>query len=400
MGNVRALVVPCYNTALTGALIGRLRLPPVQYWRTELNLRSATVQSAPEAPSAGPRRRRLWMLIALIGIMLAGATLMAVGLRGAYLTTVGVRALAAATGGEAAPQLATAVAALEQASQQRPTDPHLQLLLARAYQQQGQHAAALAASEQAFRLNPADPQIAHELALAYEAGGAVERADAIWQAGGFSSQFMAGIGDRWYADRSFGTAADWYQRAIRRYAVAPFDLLFRATVAATIANDPAAPALRRQLAEREPTFQVFSLADAPVTIPAAALRWKTPHPDFDLAPGAALNATAPEMSLAYFWWAGEALLFVDVPAGGAYSLTIRAQDNPPPPIEFELLLNGAPVQRMALEQGDGAWRDLVVPLVLERGVQTLHINYLNDDTGGGADRNLIIEQLIFARGDS
>jgi len=98
-------------------------------------------------------------------------------------------------------------------------------------------------------------------------------------------------------------------------------------------------------------------------------------------------------SIGIMWWNGDAITGVQVLDGGEYELTLLAQNIPPIPIQFQLLVDFKPVVTFELSRGDMSWQEFSTIIVLEAGIHTIGVRYLNNDLVDGLDRNLYMKWL-------
>ncbi len=95
------------------------------------------------------------------------------------------------------------------------------------------------------------------------------------------------------------------------------------------------------------------------------------------------------------WWNGDAITGVQVLSGGNYELNLLAQNNPPIPIRFQLLVDFQPLGTFELSLGDMSWQEFSTIISLDVGIHTIGVRYLNDDFIDGLDRNLYMNWLKF-----
>ena len=134
-----------------------------------------------------------------------------------------------------------------------------------------------------------------------------------------------------------------------------------------------------------------SLLSTQILSGSLTIEAKTLQGSFDGTPLSQLPGGDP--SIGIMWWNGDAITGVQVLDGGEYELTLLAQNIPPIPIQFQLLVDFQPVGTFELSLGDMSWQEFSTIIFLDAGIHTIGVRYLNNDFVDGFDRNLHMKWL-------
>jgi tetratricopeptide (TPR) repeat protein len=267
-------------------------------------------------------------------------------------------------------------------TQLQPQSSEARCALAHIYSLRGQFEDAIIALEQAYRLNPTSLIIQYRLIDAYESAGNIKRADMLLAQAGQTSDGMIRVGDFALSQQKYALARSWYDRALRSGAALTASLALRQAVATAYNGEP------------EAVMELSSAAQAmiPLLRLSTGQVLKVNGSSFMRFDGSYLIDAYSDQS-GVFWWSGPALSIIDLPQAGRYLIKMKLWHGIPPPIEMSLAINGQVVNQVTLTRADQSWQIVTVEVVLESGPQVVLINFLNDGSLRGADRNARIGWL-------
>lgn len=284
----------------------------------------------------------------------------------------------------------------------RPDNPQAYRYASYIYAARHDWSAATNEIERARAIAPRNQLITWESALVYEQRSYVSSDDVLprlrqaLQESGYDAGRAMEIGDAAFAIRQFAEAASYYKRALVLKPDAPFDLLFRATTAAALSDDPAASGLIAQLKVLDPSFVIPQVVTSHL-IEGGNLRWMTPSGE-TMTYGTPLPRVSPQDGSGVMQWSGQAQALVQVEATDSYRLEMRVRHGQPAPIKLAIGVDGQQVQSVSLERNDNLWETISLPVSLTAGIHALDVWFLNNAIVDGKDRDAVIEWVRLGRG--
>jgi hypothetical protein len=189
-----------------------------------------------------------------------------------------------------------------------------------------------------------------------------------------------------FVDRDFAQANLWYRHAILTNKEVPNEALFWWEIAHQLTGGSPFPEELAQINIRPLT--------GTLQIEGEDLQWNTAKPEWNTALGDRIGViTQDDLKAGIMWWNGNVIVLVQVIESGDYRITIRAQNTPPPPVQFQLEKDLIAVTQFELARGDGSFENLTAETSLSKGIHLIGIRYLNDGSEDGIDRNLVIDWI-------
>jgi hypothetical protein len=96
-------------------------------------------------------------------------------------------------------------------------------------------------------------------------------------------------------------------------------------------------------------------------------------------------------------WSGDAVAIVKTPISGNYSVTIRAQNTFPPPVQMYLTVDLEPNFPFEMNLGDNSWREFKTEVALSAGFHVIGLRYLNNGVVNGKDRDAVLDWIEFEK---
>jgi hypothetical protein len=192
-------------------------------------------------------------------------------------------------------------------------------------------------------------------------------------------QFLASA-DNEYQQQRWTQALNFYLLNDKFGQPVSSEAKFREEIA-TIASNPS------QDPQREPPalLTTHTLTDS-LQIKAENLQWIYDATPLLLHPGG-------DPSIGVLWWNSDAITGVKVLDSREYELTVSAQNTPPAPVRFQIVVDFQPAATFELSRDDMSWQEFYTNVHLDAGFHTIGIRFLNDGFVNGLDRNLYIDWL-------
>jgi tetratricopeptide (TPR) repeat protein len=268
-------------------------------------------------------------------------------------------------------------------------NPHLaqaHLLLGRAYCMMGEPENAVSAYKAYVLLRPENPLGHLEFGLAYALVGQ-KMSVSDWQTAGINPDQILAQADQAFNQKDYLIAARRYLQSAGIKELT-FPAYLRWVIAAVISQQEL-PDTAYQI------LPVFNIAESGKTrIEAEYFRWLREVPQYHLVYGDRLiDHPGNDRSVARMWWAGDAIIIIQVPAPGEYEITIRAQNTIPPPIQMDLTINNEPVYPFEMERGDMSWQEYKTEVHLSTGFHIVGLRYLNNAVVDSVDRDAVIDWI-------
>lgn len=284
-----------------------------------------------------------------------------------------------------------AIGYLDHARRLDPKSAVVERLSARARALKGDTTAAVAALQRAKELQPRSLLIAGELAHAYDAAGDHAAADLLWQAVGVDTTQLGAYGHRAFEGGDCTAAARWYAGALARQPDQAAATLFPRAICAVSLGTPDARALLAEVTTADPSFAPLLITDE-LIVPGHSFRFISQVSEWGVFYGQPLPSTNGSDGL--FPWTGGAVVVLDAPRDGLYTLEFELRQSDPPPVRLEVLIDGVAVARLQLSRGDNSFSRVALPAVLSPGLHTVSVKFLNNDIIDGRDRDAVVAQLI------
>lgn len=163
------------------------------------------------------------------------------------------------------------------------------------------------------------------------------------------------------------------------------DITFRDTVLSIMARQSDAQARLQATKINGAAPEKYVLNSSLTTIPGTSLYWMTPIPYYNVSFGNLLNMWNTEIGI--FPWNGEAITIIDVPRSGEFKINVHVRDSEPAPTRMALGINGRREHYFELTVGNNTWQTISATTRLDRGLYSISIWFLNNDTVDGRDRD-------------
>jgi hypothetical protein len=215
----------------------------------------------------------------------------------------------------------------------------------------------------------------------YIQGEAVRRE---WRSGGVNQYQLLTQGDKAFSRKQFITSAQWYQRGSLINNNLSNSTKFKWMIAAIISGE-------------QPPIDYWKSVSIPIDddferIEGEDLLWMREAPSWGLNYGDRVSShPGSDPNIGVMWWEGSAIAPLKINQSGLYVITIRAQNTPPAPIQLQIELNLTPIAQYELIKEDMSWQTLTTPAKLLPGYYILGINFTNDGTYNGINRNAYID---------
>ena len=312
--------------------------------------------------------------------------------------------------------LREAAAYLEKSIAFDPQAAHSYLLLGRVYCLLDSPAEAVSAYEVYAQMRPENPLGHLELGFGYEAechktnhnataSKRVPASDSLcpnselqaliakeWEDAGATADQFFEDGNLAFSSQNYTSAADWYKHGAAFLASSlPSGILLKWEIASVIAHHTV-----DNLPNNEELI-ILPLSES-LKIEAETLRWLKIDPHWNLEYGNQLiDHPSSNPNVGVMWWSGQAATFIQTDESGMYELTIRVQNTPPAPIKLKLEHNFTTIEQFEFSKEDMSWEERTVEYYLAEGVHLIIIQFLNDDSVDGVDRNAVIDWLEIKR---
>lgn len=352
--------------------------------------------------AADTRHPRVWWFVLVLLTALLTALFARPLLAAAYLSYGSYTLGQARAAHDHAAMLARAAVALERASAIAGGHSLALRRLAEVYTLAGQDDAAIDALERALQLQSESLLIKRALASAYEAAGRQADAIAVWATLGLKANEYADLARASFREGDLASSLEWYARAERYGPGLDHADRFRQVISAVIMGDPVIQTYAEQLRRLDPDAAPIPVGRSG-RVDGASLRLITAFSDLGADSGTrlddafALTGNQPPDGEGLLWRNGEAVALFEVSTGGAYSLRAGLRHRGPPPAEYLLGLDGRPLQQGYVSDDQG-WTAIEVPVILDPGLHTVHLHFLNEQpVQGGLDRGLLVQMIELER---
>ena len=166
--------------------------------------------------------------------------------------------------------------------------------------------------------------------------------------------------------------------------------------AAAYAGSPTAKSHLDKLSRVFANMQLPVLAlNEKLQLTGGDLRWVQAIAPPDYSFGTRLNPSGP--SIGMLWWDGRASVALQVDQPGLFTVTLRTQHANPAPILLGVGVDGHIVKTFSLARGDNSWEDISCEVMFVSGMHSLDVNFLNDGSEGGKDRNAAVDTIVIQR---
>jgi tetratricopeptide (TPR) repeat protein len=289
-------------------------------------------------------------------------------------------------------QLQQAISHLEAARKHDPKLAQTYLLLGRAYCLMGEAENAISSYRAYLQLRPKNPLGHLEFGLAYTLIG--QRMSVIdWQAAGISPEQILAQAEQEFGKKDYMIAANHY-RLSSNIKELPFASYLRWVIAATISKQE----LPESALQRLP---IFSIDDSENTkIEGEYFRWLRENEPYHLKYGdRLLDHPGADQTIGIMWWSGDAVAIIQTPISGNYTVTIRARNTFPPPIQMYLTVDQEPSFPFEMNLGDNSWQEFKTEVALDAGFHVIGFRYLNNGAVNGKDRDAVMDWIEFTKID-
>jgi tetratricopeptide (TPR) repeat protein len=278
-----------------------------------------------------------------------------------------------------------ALTELEALAQRSPGDIAVHRQIGRAALLLGRPERAVSAFEQALRLAPDSPLVREELARAYTIAGDAAAGEQLWGQIGVTPQETVLLAERLMERDDYGAAMDMYRLAVGRTPELQDNVLFRQLLSAAWSGE-----VDRALFDHaRDQGHLVRIAGDGAWVEGAFFRWMTPVPQYGVQLGTPLNHPRGT-SEGIFWWSGEAAALVEIEEPGQYQIELRLCHCRPAPVEMRVGVNREVLASFALARDDNSYGRVVLQVYLERGLNTVHLWFDNNEIVNGDDRDAVL----------
>jgi hypothetical protein len=143
---------------------------------------------------------------------------------------------------------------------------------------------------------------------------------------------------------------------------------------------------------------IYSLTQNPLRIEGTDLRWAEESIQGPPKFGEKLSKyPGPLSDYGTMWWGGTAIAFLDNPKSDYYKIVIRVVNSPPAPVEIQFEHNLKTISKFRTEKEDLSIKEFSTFVRMTSGLNIIGLDYINNATVAGIDRNAIIESVELFR---
>jgi hypothetical protein len=212
-----------------------------------------------------------------------------------------------------------------------------------------------------------------------------------WQAAGISPEQILAQAEQAFDKKDYLIAANQY-RLSENIKELPYASYLRWVIAATIS--------KQELPESAPQIlPIFPFMESGKTrLEVEYFRWLRESEPNNLAYGDRLiDHSGSDRTIGIMLWSGDAVAIVKTPISGNYSVTIRAQNTFPPPVQMYLTVDLEPNFPFEMNLGDNSWREFKTEVALSAGFHVIGLRYLNNGVVNGKDRDAVLDWIEFEK---